>query len=628
MVLGTPITDANVVSYQLCPGYGPDGHDLLTWTTTNESGGDFEVLDLTTNAITILPYNCLEAYPIVPASNGNIYVGTSDGSIWRYEPKTGGWSVLARPFTTDSNRPLHHVRCMCEGPGGWLYYGSCYGERGRVNICTGQVETLPAIPESGTWYCASCVALPDGRIAFGMGYVARIFIYDPVQGKDVAQWAPPSWQQDGFILTMEVAQNVLYANHFPSGLRGAFDITTGQYLGSAPWGPMAVEPQGSPWEHQGIDYFILPGTDTIATCDGQQVLEWNPITDPQGSAIPLASFSPTGLLAEEMEYAVTGDLKVIKYDATRQNVIQETEYAQPTADRELWGLGIGPDGCIYGGAYQSTELFRYNPTNGKLTDLGNQDPGWSGETYSFCTLGDDLVCASYINGAITMYDPSQPWQCNYLSQVNPHFVGCFGQNTYRPYACTVTSDGRIWGVGEAGWGTTGGGISWIDPATGQTGTTALADIPWMISEVSPSTLVMASADQVYWWNEKTNSQLGSCAFPNGSTADSVLLQGGAVPEIAFCDSQGLHVATLPTPGALQVQRTYSCPIDCLKMLCEGDQILVGGSNGIAQLDLRTGKWTMLSSFGPSSRFAFVATADEVYFTQGSKLLEVLRPPES
>jgi hypothetical protein len=132
------------------------------------------------------------------------------------------------------------------GQDGWLYAGNCTGQRARIHLTTGQVEPLPAIPEEGNWYVSSAAALPDGRIAFGLGHCARLFVYDPVQGRDVDQWLPPGWIEDGFCLNLLMGQRVLYATHFPSGRRAAFDTATGQMLGQPPW-PIPARP--SKWVH-------------------------------------------------------------------------------------------------------------------------------------------------------------------------------------------------------------------------------------------------------------------------------------------------------------------------------------------------------------------------------------------
>lgn len=625
-VLGVPIRDANLISYRVCAGYGRDGHDLLCWTSTAESGGHFCALDLTTRQLDIRPLNHLEAYPITPASDGAIYVGSSNGEIWRYRAAGGTWEVLARPWTVSESARLHHIRVLAEGRDGWLYCGSATGERARVSLKTGEVQALPAPAEAGHWYVCSLAPLPDGRIAFGFGSVARIVIYDPKLGRDVAEWAPEHWRSDGFVLNMIAGPTVLYANHFPSGRRGAFDSATGQFLGEAPWPAEKLDRKWSVWGHSsgtgnGLDYYLVPGTDTIAACDGQTVHEWNPRDGKRQT--PLADYHPSAPLARELRLSVTSDLRVLEYDALRTQVARESEFAQPSVRRGLFGLGLGPDGCLYGGAFQSTHLFRFDPRSGELRDLGDHNPAWSGETYSFAVRGRELVCASYINGAVVLYDPAQPWECSNVSRKNPRFPGCLGEFTYRPFACTVTGEGRIWGVGMAGWGLTGGGVSWLEPDTGHTGTARLPDAPHFVTEVVPGTLLLGSESTLRWWDTATNTELAHCAWPHGAMPTAVVMRKGEESELAFCDAQGLHLARIAAPGKLGELRSFPLPVPTLRLIWDGRRLLAGGT-GIAELDPATGQWTKLCATGPASAFAFVATDDAIYFTRGAELLTVPR----
>ena len=170
-VLGLPITDANLISYRVCAGYGPGGHDLLCWVTTAESGAHFCALDLTTQQLDIKPLHHREGYPITPAADGAIYVGSTSGEIWCYRATGSSWKVLAQPWSTSATLDAHHIRVLAAGRDGWLYAGSCFGERARVNERTGEVQPLPALAEKGNWYVSAAVPLPDGRI--GLVYVDR-----------------------------------------------------------------------------------------------------------------------------------------------------------------------------------------------------------------------------------------------------------------------------------------------------------------------------------------------------------------------------------------------------------------------------------------------------------------------
>jgi hypothetical protein len=146
----------------------------------------------------------------------------------------------------------------------------------------------------------------------------------------------------------------------------------------------------------------------------------------------------------------------------------------------------------------------------------------------------------------------------------------------------------------------------------------------MIAELDPATLLVASEGRLRWWDPKANRERASVSYPRGRVSDVVLLRAGPRPLIAFCDAAGLHLASLPRPGKLQVVKSFPCPAACAKMLWESGRLIVGGADGIAELNPNNGKWLVLFD-SPTSRWAFAATPDAVYFTRGAELLSVPRP---
>jgi len=619
-LIGTPIQVANTISYKVAPGYGVDGHDLLCRTTTAESGGHFFALDLATGELRTHPLNHLEAYPITPASDGMIYVGSTTGQIMRYDPKTDGWSPLAQAF---SGRGLYHVRCMTEGKDGWLYVGSCYGDRARCRMSDGAVEMLPPIAEAGSWYVSSCATLPDGRILFGLGHQCRMICYDPTQGRDVGQWAPEDWRSDGFCLNLLAGRDVVYATHFPSGRRGAFDALTGEFLGLAPWPAMASGVTWSKWSHSsgygsGLDFYLDPETDAIVACDGEKVYRWNPKRPDLPATVALTDFQAPESLALEMRYSVQPEGEYLEWDALRLNVVKERTFPEPPAARGLFGLGVGPDGRLYGGAYQSMRLYRYDPRTSELKDLGNHNPRWSGEIYSMTVREGELITCSYTNGAVVAYDPGRAWECDAQAQVNPRLLGYFGQRVYRPVACCVAEDGRVWGVGPAGWGTTGGGVAFVDPETGQSGSAALPEAPFAVLPIAADRLLVCGS-MMRWWDTRANSELGSCAWPAGAAGGAVLLSADP-PRVAYCGAKALSVVTIGEPGEATVDRTLEAPIACedLRPWRDG-KLVVGGSEGFATVDPATGVWHHFCKSGLPTRYVWQVLGDQVYYGSGAQL---------
>jgi hypothetical protein len=627
--LGVPITSANRISYKTAYGFGPGKLNLLCWTTTAESGGYFYALNITTRELKVHPLHHLEAYPIVFGTDGKVYVGSTSGEVLSWDPLSDKWGPLGPPIFNWPGSSLNHVRVLCEGRDGWLYAGSCYGERARINMVTRKIEKLPETPEEGHWYVSSVAMLPDGRIAFGYGYRARVFVYDPALGRDVGQWLPESWTKDGFCFNLLVGDRVLYATHFPSGRRGAIDASTGEFLGDIPWPPDSSGQTWSKWLHcsghgSSLDFFVLPGTNAAITSDGNTIHRFDPTASPKTSTLAPEQLGLDPSLDLAIRFEVTSDCRILEYDVPHSCVMSIHHVEQQKVERNIFALGTGPDGKVYGGGYQSTLLFQHDPATGRTIVLGDHHPGWSGETYSYAVRGAELICASYTSGALVAYDPAGPWDCERGAMKNPRFLGFLGQQVYRPLSTCVSDDGTLWSVGPAGWGSVGGGIGRCDPDQKRITTTALEDIPHSILPLPGNRLLVCSDSLIRWWDAETDGLLAESkltfravdACRSGRGADSVLLATG---------NGELIVVDVSRSGVIQLLKKINLPLPCSRVLAWDNRIVVGGEKGFATVDLMAGKVEQFCNSPLGSRWACTLAAGSVYFAKGSHLMKVPLP---
>ena len=116
-------------------------------------------MNLDSREVKVHPLHHLEAYPIVFGGDGRVYTGSSSGEVFSWNPLSDVWGPLGPRIFRWPDAPYNHVRVLCEGKVGWLYSGSCYGERARINMFTHKVEKLPETPEKGNWYISSVATL-------------------------------------------------------------------------------------------------------------------------------------------------------------------------------------------------------------------------------------------------------------------------------------------------------------------------------------------------------------------------------------------------------------------------------------------------------------------------------------
>lgn len=623
--LGIPITTPNRISYKTASEFGPGKRDLLCWTTTAESGGHFAALDLKTRRFIVKPLGSLEAYPIVYGSDGRVYVGNTDGYVWVWNPEDDSWGRAGERMFAQPGVSLNHVRVLCEGPDGWLYGGSVYGTRARLKMSTGTVEPLPMLPDSGHWYISAAATLPGGRIAFGTGYNARIYIYDPRQRKDVAQWMPDEFSRDGFCFNILPGRRIVYATHFPSGRRVAFS-SKGKYLGILPWPEHKSEALWSHWNHSSgygsaIDFYVNDRTDEAFTYDGTVVHSYHPGTKRRYTVSSPDSLQLGRAISLALEYEVTSDCRVIQTDRTRKTIIGEIKPKMPEVERSIFSLTIGPDSALYGGAYQSTMLFRFDPKTERMTVLGDHHPGWSGETFSYINRGDELITASYTNGAVVAYNPFKKWDCRPFAMHNPRLIGFFGQYVYRPLSLCLDNNGGIWGVGPAGWGTTGGGIARIDGQSGRVISHHLEEIPHSIVKMTDDVLLVAGERSVRWWSISGDSLITQTQFP---IRISQLCRADVGGQAKFFVSSGktILIVSADEVGTLTIKDSTSVEFDVSRMIPHRSKIVYAGPKGIGIFSPLTNDHHVITDEGVSLPYAIAASDNTIFFGKNGTLRSV------
>ena len=102
----------------------------------------------------------------------------------------------------------------------------------------------------------------------------------------------------------------------------------------------------------------------------------------------------------------------------------------------------GPDDCVYGSSILPLHLFRYDPGDGQLADLGKCSPA-TGEAYSMANLGDHLYISSYPLAILSVYNPARPYGFG-EEEEKPERPGRIDDLSYRPRSTLTGPLGRVW----------------------------------------------------------------------------------------------------------------------------------------------------------------------------------------
>ncbi|MFC1508395.1 hypothetical protein ACFL60_01760 [Candidatus Omnitrophota bacterium] len=134
------------------------------------------------------------------------------------------------------------------------------------------------------------------------------------------------------------------------------------------------------------------------------------------------------------------------------------------AGTEIFYVHNGPDDCIYGSSILPLHLYRYDPSNSGLDDLGKCSAA-AGEAYSMANLDGSIYISSYPGARVSVYDPSRPYEYGVEIGSNPRELGRIDDISYRPRTTLAGPLGRVWLVSLPDYGRWGGPLSWYDPKT-------------------------------------------------------------------------------------------------------------------------------------------------------------------
>ncbi len=159
-------------------------------------------------------------------------------------------------------------------------------------------------------------------------------------------------------------------------------------------------------------------------------------------------------------------LEITEADAEEARVV---EFDYESTGVRIYTLVEGADGIIYGATGVPLRIFDFNPETGEMQDRGLG--GHGGHVNQWVRQGDLLYGAVYSSGSLIEWDPSAPYDDEFIRRSeNPrHLHGYNGaQDLYgRPHTMLAHPDGRhVLMGGMAARVLTGGAILIYDTETG------------------------------------------------------------------------------------------------------------------------------------------------------------------
>ncbi len=368
-------------------------------------------------------------------------------------------SGQCRQFLSDL-KDANYPTATCMSRSGRLYIGSAYA--GHLLCFDPEKDALLDLgaihPEAATFPCRIDEDA-RGKLWIGSYPSADLTSYDPVSGQfhrcgrmdEIDMYNYPLVDQDGTIANL-IRMTRSHIAHF--------DPITGA---TKTIGPTVVKGEGELDLFRGEDgrLYIESSLGYYQIENGEaNAVDALPARQPPPSLPDGTTFAFAD--AQEQRYHT---LSLMAPDGQERRF----ELNYEASGSRLFYVHLGPDECIYGSSILPLHLFRHNPKDGELIDLGVCSSA-TGEAYSMANLNEKMYLASYPQAKLSVYDPSQGYRFGDDDGANPRDLGRMDELSYRPRSTLTGPLGRVWTASIPDYGRWGGPLSWYDPHTQKKGT--------------------------------------------------------------------------------------------------------------------------------------------------------------
>jgi streptogramin lyase len=304
----------------------------------------------------------------------------------------------------------------------------------RFDAATRRAERIAALDPflAGERYVWSLALGPEGRLYAGTYPGGLLLLHDPARQVSKSLGPPLPGRQYLRDLTVGPSGTVYCGLGTPAAIV-AYDPSTGRFTDLVP-GVRSTVPIAVKLRIE--DGRLHSNLDSIA------------VTEPASAVVPAARatvrLEPDG-----------------RYEVRRggQRFAGRIDLAPRQDGMGTMGLGLGPDGAIYGATYYNASLFRVDPATGVNTSLGRVADA-DGEFRVIQDIGGGRVLLPGYAGALFVYDIGEPWGAD-----NPRRLGSLGNRQHLATAADRDPRGVVAIATPPEDGSRGGALSLFDPVT-------------------------------------------------------------------------------------------------------------------------------------------------------------------
>lgn len=400
-------------------------------------------------------------FGLATTSTGTVYVGSSDGHLYRWRPGLQAVEDLGR--TTAEAKTVFDIEVA---PDGRVWGGTApKAEVFMFDPATGRMTDLGSVSSGDTY--ARSVAVTNGATYVGTGPTSPKIVR--IQSRTLTRSVVPL--PDGlatkFVYGLETRGDFLSVKGDSS--RAPYRLYN--YVNGT-WPTMPMDPGGNPLTRQ--HPMPLSSTGEFYYTTYKQILGVN------GSDLSTAvRDSPTTLLYAKRDTSIisatidglSGEW-IIHHnsDGTVQGLhvgtwtVKDWTVSWRETPMSIKSIFAGPNGDVYTGGYGGASLA-VTSLDGTITQypkqLDSADAAVIGEIEGGIATGGTVYLGSYTGGKIFRYDPSRPW----VDGSNPELIArTSSQGQDRPMAW-ANAEGRTFFGTVPTYGVTGGRLGIIDNNT-------------------------------------------------------------------------------------------------------------------------------------------------------------------
>jgi outer membrane protein assembly factor BamB len=396
----------------------------------------------------VLPPGTVGGYGFEEGSDGNLYLGTFQGTLLRFDTRTHSFTEVAHPFSQGK---------LIWGSGrapGKVYMGIYpSSEFIEYDIEEGSIQRFEPIPEiHNGLYGRTFVPVPQGILVGITGVKPSLFLYSRNMTEKKLLWEGDPKHSVSMRFCGYYGEELLFITKEGFELFSPSKERFTPLIVSLPEEdrPMAVGVDGRDIYFSGYSsgriYRVLEG-----------------VTEPLFEPLPKGNQWKSFFIKDNHIVGISDAGLAIRVSlATGEKKVQELDLSSERGMRIQY-VNESPDGrVLVGSHFINMQMFVVSEETGCSSSSLHKISQYTGQVTCGTFLNGCYYCASYGKAVLYAFDPFKP----FVYSENPRMLTTVGYNQNRPV--TMANDGNsLYLVTKADYGMLGGAITSFSPESGE-----------------------------------------------------------------------------------------------------------------------------------------------------------------